>query len=412
MQNTGKWLTDKYWVTEFNYLDEVRAQFSLPERVQIHDVTLREAEQAPNVILKPDEKLRIYEALNDLGAYSAELMPIVSPDDREVAREMVKMRKAGCRTKVIFLCRWDEKEVDFAAESGADGVVVECPGSPWFGQVVWKLDEQTMIDRLTRVAGHAKRQGLWTSVMPWEATKAPIEFLERLYKTVAGEAGVDQITYTDTMGFGLPWTTAHMVRKIREWAPDITVGLHAHNDFGLATAVMLSGITAGASTVHTAINALGERAGNAATEEVAVNTELLLGVDTGIRLDRIYETTRLVSEIAKVPIPTNKPISGDNEFTIASGMVADMALRMRQTDKPFTTLPFLPELIGRKKSEIVIGKMSGGTVVRNQLEKIGLAATKEQVARIVKRVKRESAIRKWSLSEDVFETIARDVIES
>ncbi len=410
MPNRGKWLTDKYWVTEFNYLEEVRAQFSLPEHVQIHDVTLREAEQAPHVVFKPDEKLRIYEALDDLGVYSVEILPIISPDDREVARELVKMRKAGRRAQVIYLCRWDEKEVDFAAESGADGVVVECPGSPWFGQVVWKLDEQAMIDRLARVAGHAKRQGLWTSVMPWEATKAPIEFLEKLYKTVAGEAGVDQITYTDTMGYGLPWTTAHMVRKIREWAPDVTVGIHAHNDFGLATSVMLSGIAAGASTVHTAVNALGERAGNAATEEVALNTELLLGVDTGVRLDRIYAVTRLVSELAKMPIPLNKPISGDNEFTIASGMVADMALRMRQTDKPFSTMPFLPGLIGRKEGEIIIGKMSGATVIRDRLEKIDLSATKEQVAQIVERVKKESIIRKGSLSDDVFEKIARDLL--
>jgi isopropylmalate/homocitrate/citramalate synthase len=188
--------------------------------------------------------------------------------------------------------------------------------------------------------------------------------------------------------------------------------MHAHNDFGLATAVMLSGITAGASTVHTAINTLGERAGNAATEEVAVNTELLLGVDTGVRLDRIHSVTRLVSELAKVPIPSNKPITGDNEFTIASGMVADMSLRMQQTDKPFTTVPFLPELIGRKKGEIIIGKMSGATVIKDRLAKLGLGATKEQVKQIVKRVKRESIIRKWSLSDEVFETIARDVIES
>jgi isopropylmalate/homocitrate/citramalate synthase len=187
-----------------------------------------------------------------------------------------------------------------------------------------------MIDRLVRVAAHAKRQGLWTSVMPWEATKAPLEFLERLYKAVAGEAGVDQITYTDTMGFGLPWTTAHLIRKIRSWVPETTIGMHAHNDFGLATAVMLSGITAGASTVHTAINTLGERAGNAAAEEVAVNTELLLGVDAGVRLDRIHSVTRLGSELAKVPIPSNKSITGDNEFTIASGMVVDMSLRMQQ----------------------------------------------------------------------------------
>jgi isopropylmalate/homocitrate/citramalate synthase len=404
------WLTDKYWVTEFNFLDEVRNQFALPESVRIHDVTLREAEQTPHVVLRPDEKLKIYEALDDLGVYSVELLPIISDDDREVARELVNMRRNGKKAKVFFLCRWEDKEVDFAAESGADGVVVECPGSPWFGEVVWKLDENAMIQKLTNAAAHAKKLGLYTSVMPWENTKAPIAFLERMFKTVAMEAGVDEVTYTDTMGFGLPWATTHLVGKIKEWAPGIRIGMHAHNDFGLATAVMLSGIVAGASTVHTTINGLGERAGNAATEEVAVNTELLLGLDTGIRLDRLYPVSTLLSEITKTPVADNKPIIGDNEFTYESGMVIDMLLRMSKTDRPYTTMPFQPELIGRSGHKIVLGKMSGGTVVRNKLGELGLSATKEQVAKIVDSVKREAIIRKWSITEDLFENIARSVL--
>ena len=141
MSDRGKWLTDKYWVTEFNYFEEIRNQFTLPERVYVHDVTLREAEQTPHVVMKPDEKLAIYEALDDLGVYSVELLPIISSDDREVARELVRMRKRR-KAKIVFLCRWDEKEVDFAAENGADGVVVECPGSPFFGEVVWGLDDK------------------------------------------------------------------------------------------------------------------------------------------------------------------------------------------------------------------------------------------------------------------------------
>ncbi len=405
------WLTDKYWVTEFNYLEEVRKQFTLPEEVHIHDVTLREGEQAPHVVIKPDEKLRIYEALDDMGVHSVEILPIISSDDREVAKDLVKMRRNGHNAKIVFLCRWDPREIDFAAETGADGVVIECPGSPWFGQVVWGLDENQMIERLVKVAAHAKKNGLHTSVEPWEATKAPMTFLERLYKSVGKDAGVDQITYTDTMGYGLPWTTTYMVRKIREWVPNVTVAMHAHNDYGLATSVMLSAVVGGASTVHTSMNALGERAGNAATEEVVIGLELLLGVDTGVKLDRIYPVSRLVSEIAKIPVPLNKPITGDNEFTFESGMVADMTLRMSKTDKPFSTMPFLPELIGRKGLNIILGKMSGGTVIESKLAKLNLSATKQQISEIVERVKREAIIRKWSIPDYVFEKIAQDVLE-
>ncbi len=405
-----KWFTDKFWVTEFNFLPEVRAQLTPPGQVRIHDVTLREAEQAPHVVLKADEKLRIYEALDDMGVYSVELLPIISADDREVARELVKMRRAGRKAKIVFLCRWDEKEIDFALENGADSIVVECPGSPWFGHVVWGLNESEMVEKLVRAAAHAKKNGMYTSVMPWEATKAPLEFLERMYKSVANEAGVDEVTYTDTMGMALPWTTTYMVRKIREWIPGVSIAMHAHNDFGLATAVMLSGVAAGASTVHTSMNALGERAGNAATEEVVVGLELLLGVDTGIKLDRIYPVTRLVSEMAKIPIPMNKPVTGDNEFTYESGMVVDMALRMSKSERPYSTMPFSPQLIGRKGFNIILGKMSGGTSIKKKLEDRGLAATKEQVSEIVERVKHEAIARKWSIPDDVFESIAAEIL--
>ncbi|MEM3448256.1 MAG: hypothetical protein QXR95_06830 [Nitrososphaerota archaeon] len=409
MPEGQKWLTEKYWVTEFNYFDDIRKEFTLPERVYIHDVTLREGEQAPHVVIKPDEKVAIYEALDDMGVESVELLPIISEDDKEVAKQLAKMRKNGYKAKVIFLCRWDEKEIDFAAENNADGVIVECPGSPWFGHVIWGLSEDQIIRKLVKAASYAKKLGLYTSVMPWEATKAPIQFLEKLYKAVAFDAGVDQIVYTDTMGSGLPWTTTYMVRKIRQWCPNVSVGIHAHNDFGLATSIMLSGITGGATTVHTAINGLGERAGNAPTEEVVVGIELLLGISTGVKLDRIYNVTRLVSEITKIPIPMNKPISGDNEFTVESGMVADMNLKMMKTDKPFSTLPFLPELIGRGSLNIILGKMTGGAVIRDRLEKMGIKATKEQVAKIVKEVKRQAIIRKWSLPETVFREIVHKI---
>ncbi|RJR35529.1 MAG: hypothetical protein C4576_25020 [Desulfobacteraceae bacterium] len=347
-----------------------------------------------------------------MGVYSIELLPIISSDDKEVARELVRMRKAGRKTKVFFLCRWEPKEVDFAVENGADGIVVECPGSPWFGQVVWGLDEKAMIEKLTATTAHAKKQGIYTAVMPWEDTKAPVQFLERMFKSVVNEGGADEVTYTDTMGFGLPVTTTYMVRKVKEWVPGVRIGMHAHNDFGMATAVMLSGIIGGASTVHTCVNTLGERAGNASTEEVAVNVELLLGLDTGVKLDRIYPVSRLVSEITKIPIPSNKPIIGDNEFTCESGMVADMLLRMSKTERPFTTMPFLPEVIGRKGHKIVLGKMSGGTVIRNKLDELKLTATKEQVSEIVERVKREAIVRKWSIPDELFESIARAVLKS
>lgn len=398
-------LTDSYWVTELNHLPEVRREFDLPAKVRIHDVTLREAEQAPHIVLRPDEKLRIYDALDDMGVHSVEVFPIISEDDRELAKELCRRRK---NAKIFFLCRWIRSEVDFALEAGADGVVTEGPGHPWLAQTVIGKDEDQLVAMAVDVTKYAKDSGLYTVAMPWDTLRAPLSFLERMYKSLVYEAGADSVTIADTFGFGLPWTIAHLVRTLRGWVPGVPVEMHAHNDFGLATSVMLSAVAAGAEVVHTSVDALGERAGNAATDEVVLGIETLLGVDTGVRMDRLYPVSHLVAELAKVPVAPNKPVVGDNEFTIESGQVVYLVERLIKAGRPFQA--YTPELIGRKGFDVILGKMSGGEVVANRLAALGIEADKEQVAEILARVKREASVRKWSIPDEVLENLAREVL--
>jgi 2-isopropylmalate synthase len=400
-------LTDKYWVSEHNYLDEVRGQFDLPEQVRIHDVTLREAEQSPHVVLRPEEKLRIYEALDEMGVYSVEIFPLVSDDDREVAKELVKMRR---KTKVFFLCRWHKEEVDFALEAGADGVIVEGTSDPWFANVALNgITADQMYRMFVETTAHAKKNGIFTTVMPWDTMRAPLSFVERLFKGIVNEGGADHVVIADTHGSSLPWAIANFVRKMREWVPGTPIEMHCHNDHGLATSIMLSAVSAGASVVHTSVNCLGERSGNAATEEVALNLEILLGVNTGVRLDKLYPLAQMVADFTKIPIARNKPVIGDNEFTFESGMVVYVVERLAASERPFQT--YLPEVIGRKGWDVVLGKGTGAGVVAKKITQLGLTATKEQVSEITKRVKREASLRKWSISDDVLELIAKDVLE-
>ena len=405
-----KFLTDKYWVTQHNFLEEVRSQLSPPEKVRIHDVTLREAEQAPHVVLRPEEKLRIYEALDEMGVYSVEIFPLVSDDDREVAKELVRMRRTT-KTKVFFLCRWHREEVDFAIETGADGVIVEGTSDPWFANVaLGGITADQMYKMYVETTAHAKKNGLFTTVMPWDTARAPLPFVERLFKGIVNEGGADHVVIADTHGSSLPWAIANFVRMMKSWVPGTPIEMHCHNDHGLATSIMLSAVSAGASVVHTSINALGERAGNAATEEVALNLELLLGVDTGVKLEKLYPLAQMVADMTKIPIARNKPVVGDNEFTFESGMVVYVVERLAASgERPFQT--YLPELIGRKGFDVVVGKGTGAGVVAKKLAKFGLTATKEQVAEITARIKRESSLRKWTVSDTVIELIARDVLE-
>ena len=404
-------LTDTHWVADLNAADEVRSQFTLPERVWIHDVTLREAEQAPHVVLRPEEKLRIYEALDEMGVYSTEIFPLVSDDDREVAKELVQMRKSGrTKTKVFFLCRWHKEEVDFALESGADGVIIEGSSVPWFAKVALNgTTEDEMFRMFVETTAHAKKNGIFTTVMPWDTARAPLAWLEKLYKGIVYDGGADHVVIADTHGSSLPGSISTLVRKLRSWVPDTPVEMHCHNDHGLATSIMLSAVCAGVSVVHTSINCLGERAGNAATEEVALNIETLLGVDTGIRLDKLYPLAHMVAEMTKIPVARNKPVIGDNEFTFESGMVVYVVERMvKAGERPFQT--YLPEVIGRKGFDVVVGKGTGVGVVAKKLSQLGFSTTKEQTAEITTRIKKESSLRKWTVSDDTIELIARDVL--
>jgi 2-isopropylmalate synthase len=397
--------TDKYWVTEHNFFDEVRSEFTLPKEVKIHDVTLREAEQAPHIVLRPDEKIRIYEALDELGVYSVEVFPIISEEDKELAKELVKRRR---KAKIVFLCRWHKEEVDFALECGADGVVVEGAGNTRLAEAAIGATPDEMYKHFVETTRHAKDNGLFTSVMPWDSNRGPFSFMERIYKGVVNEGGADNVVIADSHGCSLPGAVSYFVRKIKEWVPGTPVEMHAHNDMGLATACMLSAVTAGASVVHTSINCLGERAGNAATEEVALDIELLLGLKTGIRLDRLYPVAQMVAEMTKIPIARNKAIVGDNEFTAESGMVVYMQDHMTANNVPF--MAYLPELIGRKGRDIVLGKMTGAYAVDKKLKELGINASKEQVKEITRRVKMESSLRKWSITQNDLDVIASDVI--
>jgi 2-isopropylmalate synthase len=394
--------TDKYWVTEHNFFPEVRSQFTLPKEVRIHDVTLREAEQSPHVVLRPEEKIRIYEALDELGVYSVEFFPIISEEDKELAKELIKRKR---KTKIYFLCRWFKEEVDYALECGADGVVVEGAGNTEFGKFVLNTTPDQMYKNFVETTKHATSNGLFTSVMPWDSNRGSFEFMERVYKGVVNEGGANHVAIADTFGCALPWATAFFVRKLQEWVPGIPVEMHAHNDFGMATSVMLSAVAAGASVVHTSINCLGERAGNAATEEVALGLELLLGMKTGIRLDLLYPVTHLIAELTKIPIARNKAVTGDNEFTCESGMVAYCIDKFAKSNMP--SQAYNPELVGRDGFNIILGKMSGAYSVAMKLKEAGIEATKEQVADITELVKNEGSMRKWSLTENDLKTIAK-----
>jgi len=399
-------LTDTYWVTQYNFVDEVRDQYDLPERLHIHEATLREAEQAPGVVLKADEKIAIARELEKLGVYSIELFPAVSETDREVVRALTAMK---LNAKVVCLTRCVKEDVDIAGACGAKRLVVESNANPWSRKAVWDESEEDVIRGFVETISYAKKNGYFVTCMPWDTFRADLGFLERLYKSIVFDAGADRVTLVDTSGNSLPLATMFLLKKLRQWVPDTPLEFHAHNEFGLATSAMVSAVASGVSVVHTCMNGLGNRAGNASTEEVAMAVELLLGIPTGLHLERLKPTSELIETLARVKLPPNKAILGDNLFTYEAGLSIYMFEKMRKQGRPQGYVPFVPEMVGRKGYEFVLGKNSGRTAVRLKLKELGIEVSDEDLKKITVRVKEESVVRKGSVSLDLLKDIADEV---
>lgn len=413
MTNGSPWLGEDWWLSPYNHANEVRAQFTLPRRVQIHDVTLRESMQSPRVYLRPDEKIRLAKALDRLGVYSIENGAYMSEAEKEVTKELVQMQHRNeIKAKITPLVHVTERDVDIALETGADRVLISQSINPWINKEVFALDENDTIDKLTRVISYAKRSGLTVIAQVYDTYRAPLDFLERAVKTFVFDGGADHLAISDTRGFALPWTVAYLVRKVRSWVPTTPIEHHGHNDFGLATAMMLAAVVGGAEVVHTSVNNIGERVGNAATEEVTMALELLLHVPTGINLQHISSTCELVAELTKHPIARNKPIVGENMFMTGSGQVVWRHKKLASTDRPFADAAFASRVIGKNGDglEALLGIGCGKTIVADKLKKSNIVASEAQIAEIVSRVKEEAAITKWSLSEAQFDDIVKSVL--
>jgi isopropylmalate/homocitrate/citramalate synthase len=399
------------FITPYNQLEEVQSQFNLPKKVLIHDVTIREVMQSPRLCLRPEEKIRVAKALDKLGVYSIENGAYMTEKEKEVTTELVKMHKRGeIKAKIVPLAHWVEKDIDIALETGADCVLMSANGNPVTLELNDGVKPDEAVKRLTDIVKYAKNNGLYITAQIYDTYRTPLDFMERVFKSIVYEGGADSIAISDTFAMALPWTSAAMVRKIKSWVPNTRIEHHGHNDYGLSTAMMLGAVTGGAEVVHTSIMNLGERVGNAATEEVAMCLELLMGIDTGIDLSQIWPTCELVSELTKMPIHPNKAVIGENVFLQGSGMIAWHQFRWEKMGKPWYNMPFSPETIGKEKMEIILGVGCGRGIVEHELERMGITATREQMGQIADKVKEEAYIRKWSLPQVQFEEIIKEVM--
>jgi isopropylmalate/homocitrate/citramalate synthase len=388
-----------WWVSPYNFVDEVRNGLDLPEKVEIHDATLRDGEQTPGVVFRKDDKVRIAQKLDEVGIERIEAgMPAVSDEDFAAIKEITKL---GLHAKIYTFARAMTVDIDKALECGAHGVIIEVPiGYPKIKyQFKWTWED--VLRKSVDCINYAKKQNLHVVYFPYDTTRARDEDLTNLLTRLMNDAPPDAIGVVDTMGCALPEAIKYLVRKVKRLT-GIPVEIHTHNDFGMGVATELAAVTAGAEVVHSCVNGLGERTGNAALEELMVGLHILLGMKTRYRFDKLVELSELVSSLSGMKLANNKPVVGRGNFIRESGIGIDLVM-----SKPLAMFGTAPRLTGRE-AEIVLGKKSGKASITYTLEKLGIKnVNDESVTEILKEVKEKGTQKKGLLSPDEIQEIIK-----
>ena len=399
------YVPEKWWVSPFNLVPEVRNTFNLPKRVEIHDATLRDGEQTPGVVFSIADKVAIAEKLADVGVDRIEAgMPAVSDQDFKAIKEITRL---GLTSKVYTFVRAMTADIDKSVECGARGVILEIPiGYPKL-QWQFKWTWEDVLRKSVDVINYAKRHDLEVVYFPYDTTRARQEDLENLLPRLMEVCQPDSIGIVDTMGCILPEAMKYMVRLVKKLTNGLKVEAHTHNDFGMAVATELAAVEAGAEVVHSCSNGLGERTGNAALEELIVALHVLYGYETRYALDRLPALGELVRSLSNLPIAVNKPILGSRNFTRESGIGVDLVVK-----QPLAMFGTHPALTGRS-GDVVLGKKSGKASITYTLEQMGITGTSDDaVNEMLQLVKERSIAKRGLVSTEEFREIADRVLAS
>ncbi|MDR0797505.1 MAG: 2-isopropylmalate synthase [Nitrososphaerota archaeon] len=361
-------MTSKWGITLFN---------NFPNCIKFLDTTLRDGEQTPGVALVPENKLRIAQCLDELGIDVIEAgFAAVSKGEFEAVKLIATQ---GLKAEVASAGRGTKNDIDAVIDSAAQVMSLIIPTSDLhIEQKLHKTREQIL--KLTaECVTYAKSHGLKVDLLAEDATRSDFDYLLKVFQ-IAEACGVDRVTPCDTVGILSPDSSYDFFTKLVKIVK-VPVGVHCHNDFGMAVANTVAGLSAGAQVAHGTINGLGERAGNAAIEEVAVALHTLYKKQLRIRTELLYSTSQLVSRLTGVNTQPNKAVVGENAFKHESGIHTQGMLANSSTYEPFP-----PSLVGRTR-HIAQGKHSGSHAIKADLASMGIKPTEEQFQEIFQQIK-------------------------
>jgi len=340
------------------------------------DTTLRDGEQTPGVSLTKDKKLSIARELDGLGVNIIEAGAVaVSDGERSAIKDITK---EGLNAEICTYSRPIRADIDYALDCNVDSIHLVVPTSELHMRKIEKSSDE--VDEMTiESIDYAKDHGLIVELSGEDASRADLDSLIKLYKK-GEEHNADRVCLCDTVGILIPEKTEEIFSRIKKEI-SIPIAIHAHDDFGLATANSIIALRNGASEVHVAMNGLGERAGNTCLEEVSAALKFLYKEDIDIKTEEIYKVSRTVSKLTGINVQPNKAIVGGNAFTHEAGIHVHGIAK-----DPSTYEPIKPELVGRER-RIVLGKHTGRKSVEIALKGFGIEFNKEELEEIFNRVK-------------------------
>jgi methanogen homocitrate synthase len=370
-----------------------------PLDIEICDVTLRDGEQTPGVIFTKEQKQTIASELDSMGIEVIEAgFPVVSEYEKETVKAIANQ---GLNARISCLSRSVKGDVDAALDCDVDIISIFIALSDMHLKCKYHRSLEEMISCAKEAIEYATDHGLKVRFASEDSSRTPIDRLKKTFKEIENECKVQYLSLADTIGILNPTTTRYLVSEICK-SVNTPICIHCHDDLGMATANTLAAAEAGAKQLHTTVNAIGERAGNASLEEVIVALRVQYGIE---RYDttRLTELSKMVSEYSGIIPSANKAVVGKNTFTHESGIHVAAIL-----ENPRTYELFVPEMVGGKRN-LIVGKHTGKKALKGIINSIGFCLEREDLNALIEKVKVCTDEKHQSISRDQLEKMITQI---
>ena len=378
--------------------------------IRIFDTTLRDGEQSPGASMNIEEKLNLARQLARLGVDTIEAgFPIASDGDFEAVKTIAQEIK---NIEIAGLARANEKDIyrAYSALKYAEKPVVHIviATSDIHLKYKLKMSREELIEKAVNMVKYAKSFIDEVEFSAEDASRTDIDFLQLVFEEVI-KAGATRLNIPDTVGYATPFEFYNFIKDVKakiKGIENIILSVHCHNDLGLGTANSLSAILAGANQIECTINGIGERAGNAALEEIVMALNVrkdIYNMETNIKTTELYRTSQLLTNITGISVQPNKAIVGKNAFAHEAGIHQDGILKEKTTYEIMT-----PESVGRQSNELVLGKHSGRHAFKERLESLGYLLNEEEIDKAFIKFKSLADKKKDIYDEDIDSLVAKN----